>query len=153
MAISKTWKSLAGLHVSAGGNVGAPHNRQTAHCYSVSSRNLDQQTLCTSLNKRFTQPLFWSFVPSKRFWRPLTFQHNCRDGMLPINLLFTTWCFIDSHGQYSVTTMHVSNWTRYQKYNGRGKGRVATLESGWFGQVGRWLIPASVNARICDKTV
>ena len=37
--------------------------------------------------------------------------------------------------KYTVTTIYVSNWTRYQKYNGRGKGRVATLGSG-LGQVG-----------------
>ena len=42
--------------------------------------------LCTSLSKRFTQPLFWSFVPSKRFWRLLTYQHNCLYGILRIIL-------------------------------------------------------------------
>ena len=63
----------------------------------------------------------------------------------------TTWCFIDSHGQYTVTTIYVSNWTRrYQKYNGRGKGRVATLGSG-LGQVGDWSYCQSMQGFLWQK--
>ena len=59
------------------------------------------------------------------------FGQNCLDE----NTLPQLDALLIHMDKYTVTTIYVSNWTRYQKYNGRGKGRVTTLGSG-LGQVG-----------------
>ena len=97
-------------------------------------------------NRRTGAPASLLSSATKRFTQPRSCPTLQNDSVAASNIQRLAWtsnknnfpqldALLIHMDKYTVTTIYVSNWTRYQKYNGRGKGRVATLGSG-LGQVG-----------------